>query len=228
MRSKADIFKGCEDAKKYDWIEAIHNVLSFFCACYEKMRQDSIRIIPDEEDMRDKFLENYVQPKSPLRKKYNVHQMVFNSEVKELNTTANGDKYLDIKIDNIFPLNSYDNEVNQEEYLIFECKRLKKNKKNKLYLDEGLMRFIKGEYAKNLGFAGMIGFVEEHKGLNLITKDLQERIKALSYTQKDLAIYTENNIPNCYHSQHKKDFEPYQVIDVFHLLFDYTTMIQKG
>jgi hypothetical protein len=222
MRNTADVLKGCEAANKYEWLEAMHRVLNYFVACYQQMKEDNYKVALGEELMRDGFLKHYVQPKNNRRRLCEVQQMFFNPEVKELQSTAN-EKYLDIKIDNIFPINSLDYEVNQDEYLIFECKRLKNNEKNKLYIDEGLARFVKGEYAKYLFMSGMIGFIEEHKGIEKIAKDIRKRIDKLSDNRNNFEEY--NTIPYCYHSRHSKDFAPYQEIEIFHLFLDYTRMI---
>lgn len=59
--------------------------------------------------------------------------------------------------------------------LIFECKRLSSAEKR--YLSEGLVRFIKLEYAEKENDAGMIGFVISAKDLSKMIAKLREKVK---------------------------------------------------
>ena len=63
--------------------------------------------------------------------------------------------------------------------LIFECKKLKTAEER--YLNDGLIRFIRLEYAENEDDAGMIGFIIHDTDFSPIIRKLKEKIRKFHF-----------------------------------------------
>lgn len=99
-------------------------------------------------------------------------------------------------------------------HFIIECKKLKSPAK--AYIDEGLDRFVKLQYAEGDEYGGMIGFVIKGDK-STISQKLQEKIAPLGHTNIIRKGAAEPGF-NSVHSRTNKS-----QIELYHLFFDFNS-----
>ncbi|MBU7028381.1 MAG: hypothetical protein HXS48_15720 [Theionarchaea archaeon] len=161
------------------------------------------------------------------KEKYGVEFLGFEIEPGEINMTYETIGFLDIKVTNACSqeLRKYDEDI----YYAIECKRLdNSSKKVDAYVKNGILRFIIGKYSKNMPLACMIGFIEEGNPCIIVNKinDRLEIDKRIITLQKLVNCDIQEKFEQSYISKHKRQ-NNLGIIDLYHLLFDYTGIIQK-
>jgi hypothetical protein len=121
-----------------------------------------------------------------------------------------------------------ENHTSEDFYFSIECKRLKGTSKNRLYIDEGINRYVQNHYARAMPFAGMIGFIE--KGvISQIKDDIDRRLSKYNGNGKpetyDLLNFfaVEKDFKYSYLSKHARVKN--SPITIYHLFLDYTSII---
>lgn len=116
---------------------------------------------------------------------------------------------------------------------VIECKRANgDSEKNRLYIEEGINRFIDNKYTSYENMAGVIGFVESHKSkksfpegkINNIVKDINSRLEkdfSNSTKEKMTKIAIDESNEYTYSSLHTKSDNSGE-IKLFHLMLDNT------
>ncbi|WP_113663498.1 hypothetical protein [Pedobacter nanyangensis] len=102
---------------------------------------------------------------------------------------------------------------------IVECKRLKSA--DKLYFDEGLLRFLTLHYSKGHEYAGMIGFVINDKDGDILS-GLKSKVVNYDYLSTDFVNSSFPLLPASFLSSHKRTDS--STINIFHLLFSFAQM----
>ena len=195
----ANIFKYNDDAYY------LKQILGLFCYSYNKLKIDKlsspysrksihteiIKIkgkkakLELEDYLRNDLIKSYVNKD---KKTFNIENYKFLTGIEETNefvSTGN----LDIKV--LLPTSSF---VNEEPYLIFECKRINKLKAKKdYYITGGIERFTNRQYypTHNAKIGIMLAFAEmeivtQKEDFNLIVDSLNNQIKTKSYNIKEL------------------------------------------
>ncbi|MCP4218784.1 MAG: hypothetical protein GY765_29400 [bacterium] len=125
-------------------------------------------------------------------------------------------------------IQSHDDFTEEDYYFAFECKRLERNAKNRLYIKEGIKRYVKNAYAKAMPLAGMIGFVEAGD-LETIKNDINRRLETktdrhkITTTRLLQFFKVEKAFKYSYSSRHTRIQNT--AIDLNHLFLDYSTII---
>ena len=180
----------------------------------------------DEETLRS-MLKTYMQNNRGNFKLGNYHIDSESAEIDECTYKTLG--YCDLKI-TIPDNNEWSNET--EKYFIIECKRLDGSvNKNKLYISQGIHRFITEKYSKNMNIGGMIAFVENNKGaikdINEIVEDINKKLieDFRHLADEKLFPYTViENFVNSYQSKHDIRYKN-RTIKLTHLFFDNRNVI---
>ncbi len=199
-----------------------HNILRCFIVCSQEMAVNSL---PEkdsrsslEDFLRNVFVEKYVRKN---KRNFGLSTQRFEVETGTINKKYHNEGFIDIFIINIFDYG------NENEYFVFECKRLKNNSKNQLYIDEGINRFVNNTYAAKMPISGMIGFIEEAKdGIPNLIGDLKKRIdKTPNIIDKFIAFPIDKSSQLSYHSKHERIQN--MPIELTHLLFDFQEILAK-
>jgi hypothetical protein len=104
---------------------------------------------------------------------------------------------------------------------VVECKRLfQQPNKNKLYLDDGLIRFIDLRYAPTNQFAGMVGFVVSGN-INTIFNETAQNTDNFHPTnpKRSVQIPTDRNLNHSFTSFHERTNKT--EITIYHLLLEF-------
>lgn len=215
-------------------------VLRLIIFCYGKILQK------EKFDLREITTKTSIKPEDYL--KYNLTHdylrkykskfplttyLYFLYETGEYDQENEKEYSVDIAIYNINrPLIPYkkdgENYTSEDFYFSIECKRLKDTGKNKLYIDEGIKRYVQNHYARAMPFAGMIGFIE--KGIiNEIKDDIDKRLSKYNETG-ELVTYellhffaVEKNFRFSYSSRHGRIGN--SPVTIYHLFLDYSSLI---
>jgi hypothetical protein len=101
-----------------------------------------------------------------------------------------------------------------------ECKRVfQQPSGNKVYLTDGLIRFVELKYAKNNDYAGMIGFVVSGNITTIIDQITKET--HIFHKSEDAIKDSEINWEYSFSSIHKRIDE--RSIQIYHLFFDFNS-----
>ena len=191
--------------------------------CYKMMLSDKVRVMNNENLIRDKLLIKYLK-NNEIRNKIQLTKYLFDKEVPEDNTKGR----TDIKVQTI---NTF---LDTSAYYIIECKRLNNQNLNGTtglnakYIKNGIMRFIDVQYSTNKYLNGMIGFVVEqmdiHANITNINNLLRENFSDAN-TETFLALLSFiEDFKYQYYSTHKDSGN--KKIKLYHLMFDFSKNIE--
>lgn len=195
----ASIFKYNDDAYY------LKQILGLFCHSYNELRLDKLstpysrKSIHDqikkikgekaklelEDYLRNDLVQSYVNKDKKI---FNIENYKFLTGIEEtIDFVSTGN--LDIKV--LLPTSSF---VNEEPYIIFECKRINKLKAKKdYYISGGIERFTNRQYypIHNAKVGIMLAFAEmeilsQKEDFNLIKESLNNQIKKKTYNVKEL------------------------------------------
>ncbi len=102
-----------------------------------------------------------------------------------------------------------------ERKIVFECKKLFSAERR--YLNDGLIRFIRLEYAEKEKDAGMIGFVIKPKDLSKIISEIKRKVSKFHFHA--LVDKPVCNYPYSFQSVHIR--QNYSEILIFHFFFEF-------
>jgi hypothetical protein len=221
------------DAKSFIKSEGIYLgefklVLELLIYCYNQIIEKEIFGQYKSGYQLEHFLRNVlVSYLIRSKEKYGIEYLGFETEPGEINVTYKTIGFLDIKVTNACSqeLKKYDEGI----YYAIECKRLdNSSEKIDAYVKNGILRFVIGKYSKNMPLACMIGFVEEGNPCAIVNK-INDRLvidKKIITVQKLVNYDIQKKFEQSYVSKHKRQ-NNLGIIDLYHLLFDYTGIIQK-
>lgn len=176
----------------------------------------------DEENYDEDILRNDLKKYMEINQKKLLRKVCFRSESATVDEKTKKTKGR-IDISAIYRLG-----LPSEHDITFECKRLSKNKKNRDYINEGLMDFVNGKYAEKMPLGGMVGFVEKGN-ISTICADLRKKIHKKSPTKlkgEFTSTKIQDDFEHSYKSEHKRN-NKIGNITIYHLLFDYTGIINS-
>ncbi|MDX9743303.1 MAG: hypothetical protein RBT59_05755 [Arcobacteraceae bacterium] len=102
----------------------------------------------------------------------------------------------------------------------FECKRLSCNHKNQEYINNGINRYKKSFYAKEMPFAAMIGYIEQGNVEQIIT-DINEKLST-KFPNDNKIVH--NNLFYWKSSHSRKDNDN---ITLYHIFLDFRDTQKK-
>lgn len=197
-------------------------ILELCIYAHSQMTQNETQLYDKDEETLRSMLKTYMQNNRGNFKLGNYHIDAESAEIDECTYKTLG--YCDLKI-TIPTNNEWSNEP--ERYFTIECKRLDGSvNKNKLYISQGIHRFITEKYSKNMNIGGMIAFVENNKSsikninefVENINKELIEDFKH-QVDEKLLPYTITENFTNSYQSHHNINNKG-RTINLIHLFFD--------
>ncbi len=156
-----------------------------------------------ENDIRDRFIYDFYH-ESPLLKKWIQSNILF----------VNWERWV-FKNDEDLGRTDLSFAISGFEYIV-ECKRLK-NASQK-YIDEGLYRFISGNYSSNESYAGMIGFVVEGNIENICEK-IKNKCKTENYISNSFVQKEFNDNQYSFKTSHFKNDST--KINIYHLFLEF-------
>jgi hypothetical protein len=209
------------NAKTYT--EEFRYLLVGIVSCYNMMIKDNIKVLNDENEIRDRILRDYLN-NDDIRKSIELTEFAFNPEVQEKDSKGN----VDIKIEIKNPLRSV------APYYIIECKRLDGRNilgvsgLNGEYIKNGICRFADGKYSTHCGINGLIGFVVTELDIGANTEHINTLAKTKINCNMIREIQKEYFIPNFdYHySSDHKDCKN-NTFTLYHLMLDFSSNIEK-
>jgi uncharacterized protein (UPF0297 family) len=156
-----------------------------------------------ENDIRDRFIYDFYHV-SPLLNKLiqtnilyvNWERWVFKNE-EDLGRT-----------DISFAISGFE--------FIIECKRLKNV--NQKYIDEGLTRFVNGDYLSRESYAGMIGFITEGDP-DYIHEQMKEKCKTESYINSSFIAEPLIGFKYYFKTTHMRKKMP--IVNIYHLFLEF-------
>jgi len=193
------------------------NIFGKIIICYNLMISDGIILSNNENKIRNKLVNNYLND-NKIRNKIDLKNYYFQPEAPTKNDTGR----IDIKI-----ISQQTTFSNTDFFYAIECKRLNgKNKLNNEYISNGIKRFTDEKYPFCENTAGMIGFVVSqmniHENIGLINQLLQSTFNEAN-TEKGLMKKQINpNFEYSYYSCHKVGKT---TKTIYHLMFDFSSNI---
>ncbi|MCD7894814.1 MAG: hypothetical protein LUG60_14155 [Erysipelotrichaceae bacterium] len=125
----------------------------------EEYKRENHKLSNDENMLRNILVEEFLNEDNH-RNKHEMTDFRFESESQE-NYDYSTKKYkgrCDIKV-----IYNKDYFKKKEGYYLVECKRIDgKNKLNKQFVDEGVLRFVTGKYSSYYRYSTMLGFIVKH------------------------------------------------------------------
>lgn len=207
--------------------EEFKTVLKLLIFCYNEILnletpQSYEKGFKLENHLRNVLVKNYLRK---YKERYGISYLGFEIESGEIDINDVTVGFIDIKVVNAGLVTSM--KCDEDVYYAIECKRLDKySSKISKYVEEGILRFINGKYSNNMPLAGMLGFIEKNTPDIILGKIIDK-------LNNEKCINTINNLDNCvlqddfeysYLSKHERK-DPLGPIDIYHLLFDYTSLI---
>lgn len=211
------------------YLDEFKLVLKLLIDCYGQITENEI-FNPDETEhsfenyLRNVLVEKYLRKN---KERHKIGYLGFEIEPGEISLAYKTIGFLDIKVTNACSqrLTRYDESI----YYAIECKRLDNcSRKIKAYVEDGILRFVIGKYSKNMPLACMIGFIEDGNPFIIVNK-INDRLmidKKIITLQKLVNCNIEKEFEQSYISKHRKQ-DNFGVIDLYHLMFDYTGIIQQ-
>jgi hypothetical protein len=205
-----------------NYTKEFQRILRGVFICYTMMLRDKVELPNDENKIRDKLLDCYLNDDA-VRNRADLIWYSFNKEVPEKNGR------IDIKVEIKNPF------ISTKAYYIIECKRLE-NKNltgisglNAEYINNGIYRFVSKYYSTYHSVNAMIGFVVEKmnickniRNVNALLKN--SRLNSCNTTQE---IQQETFIPDfkCHYSSVHNDCDN-ESFTLYHLMFDFSDNIK--
>jgi hypothetical protein len=147
---------GFQEAEDYIF-KRFRQVSNYIIECYIILKDENRKLtVHKEDEIRNVLVADYLR-KRDLKKKYGLGDLRFEPEPGTIDKNYKNTGYIDIKVLNI----TVGNYGDEDEYFVFECKRLQNKSKSQDYIDKGVIRFINNTYAETMPVAGMIGFIEK-------------------------------------------------------------------
>lgn len=138
----------------------------------------------------------------------------FTDEMQEGDEDSRRAPHIDIVI---FPY------TEQDVFLSIECKRLAKNDLTRLYVVEGVDRFVTGKYGRKSAVGAMVGYIIEGAPEELVNRINVhiERHQGMGHEHRMSLASPIHWLQSVYNSDHIRS-EPHPLISLTHLLFDLT------
>lgn len=232
--------------RKTQYSETVFKMVSdYLIFCYFKLLASKIvyskkyisehTAISLENYLRDRFLYEFIQKSKNEYKLFNpdnfkvIASFLYFAEVQTLfnkESKLRASK-IDIFVTNLSN-NLMGNNVVEQIYFDFECKRLNKYLK-KEYVAHGIKRHLERDFENGFPFTGMIGFVEDgsiDQIVNDINKVLKKQKKSIISNIEYLRhVKLNNNFKNFYKSKHLKANS--NEFNIYHLFFDYSNILSN-
>jgi len=209
------------------YYEEFKAVLSLLMRCYNEIRTNEIpksyeKGFELENHLRNVLVKKYLRI---YKEKFGISYLGFEIESGEIDLNHITVGFIDIKVTNAGLINSM--ECDEDIYYAIECKRLNKySQKITGYVEEGIYRFVDGKYSSKMPLACMIGFIEKNDP-NIIVNKINIKLKddtSIVTIQELNKYHIQDDFENSYLSKHeRKNLE--DIIDIYHLMFDYTSLI---
>ncbi|TAF95201.1 MAG: hypothetical protein EAZ32_07975 [Cytophagia bacterium] len=205
----------------------IRLILTHILDCHKLMIVENRKVKNDEDTIRYILTEDYLMnPKVRKKLGISLSGYLFQPEAPIINDTYKAVGWIDIKV--FLPSQIEDD---QKALYFIECKRLDgKSKLNKYYVEGGILRFIENKYQTFFGSNGMLAFcvapfnveantLKINKYINNLCKENTEKVLAKNDFLDDEA--------NTYLSQHWLAATPVEKFSLYHLMLDFSPMIEK-
>ncbi|WP_407534871.1 hypothetical protein [Elizabethkingia miricola] len=177
------------------------------------MLEDYDTVENNENKLKNRLYRDYLNNQR-VRNLLGLNNFIFKTETALVDGNYNERGYSDIEV-----IDLKKSFYSTEASYIIECKRLdSKNPNNKkslyrLYIEEGINRFIKEKYPSYFGVNGMLGFIVEKTN---IESQFSSLINLENY------LFIEN-----YNSSYKTEHETVtnKNVILYHLMFDFSNKI---
>ncbi len=205
------------------------NILTKITTCYQMMVKDKVRVPNNENKIRDILYNNYLN-NNTIRAILKLTYYIFDCEVAEYDKDGNAIGFLDYKI------STQNTFIESNSYYSIECKRLDDQNitgatgLNAKYIQNGIMRFVTGQYLSHTGINGMIGFIvarmniaDNIKNINRLLKD---DFKNANTTNNLKSVNFIKTFTYSYCSTHGSVKE--KEIKLYHLMFDFSKNMEQS
>jgi hypothetical protein len=202
----------------------IRLILTHISDCHKLMIAENRKVKNDENFIRNVLMKDYL--KSPkVKKKLGITEYRFQPESPVINDDYSEIGRTDIEVS---LLTHFDND---DAVYRIECKRLDGySTLNKYYVEGGILRFVENKYQTFFGSNGMLAFcvapfdveantLKINKYINNLCKENTEKVLAKNDFLDDEA--------NTYLSQHWLAATPVEKFSLYHLMLDFSPMIEK-
>lgn len=217
----------------------VRKIMSYVINCYLLTVKDGKKYdylkrgkIKQENLLRNGLVEDYMRKHTHLINNGIDEYIIINKEATEpyqdSERLESHDDPIDIKID----YSPIKNDLkDQSVYFAIECKRITKNSDSKGYVGD-ILKFSERIYMeRRLPFEGQIGFIEDSKIshssiFSTINKQLKSQKKLTTIRELEPTKFN-SDFDGSYRSLHEKANEGKDKFFVFHLFFDYSSLILK-
>ena len=204
------------------------NILTGITICYQMMVKDKVPVPNNENKIRDILYNTYLN-NNEIRNVLKLTDYIFDCEVAEYDKDGNLTGYLDYKI------STQNTFIESNSYYSIECKRLDNQNLtgdtglNAKYIENGIMRFITGQYLSLHGINGMIGFIVEQmhitNNIKNINRLLKNNFKNVNTKDNLKSVHFIKNFKYSYCSTHENVNR--KEIKLYHLMFDFSKNLLK-
>lgn len=222
-------------------------VVSYFVFSYRQMLNDNEKYSKQycntnttfkfEDYLKWNFVKKYLQNeqnkiKSGIKEIANF-SFQFETDKEYIQDEIIKPDKIDIFISNLGLNATWNNEVKEDHYFAFECKRLHNKKNNNAYITD-IEKFVQRDYWQTgfrFPFNGLIGFVEKSTiSIQEIINDIDLKLrnhKTIESFENDGNILEKSPICdfNYYRLSKHKHILVSATIEVHHLFFDYSEII---
>lgn len=220
--------------------QRIKQILSYVLECHRLMIVDNVTFslseikkskIKPENKFRNFLVDNYLRRNNHLLNKNSETEYIhFDKESEETfveNEIEQTDK-IDIYIKD-FALRKSLKEKNQNVYFAIECKRIKIKSDTKEYVLD-IQKYVKRNHISlRLPFEGQIAFIENERLTHkIISDEINFILKETNTIITDSFLMPEklhSTVDGTYSSKHKKNFGNNDPFLIYHLMFDYSTVV---
>ena len=230
--------------RKYSITESrIRNILWYVIECYMLFKEDVVyskkevrqnTTIAFEDYLRNRFIQDYlVKNKDLLKQKTSaLEEINFLYETQKEYIDSQDNKQKPDKIDiyiNKLGLRDVWKENDENIYFAIECKRIEILSDTSTYIGD-IEKFTNRNYIDTrLPFEGQLAFIENSsithiKLSNEINKKLKEKQNIITYgILNPISIHT--RFDGTYLSMHKRNTDKQESFSIYHLLFDYSSIV---
>jgi len=226
--------------------DRITTIIWYVIECYQLLQRDKptyskswIRTQTThkpEDYLKMEFVDKYLIPNKAIihTKISELYQINFSYEPqKRYIDTADGKQKVD-KIDiyiNKLGLQNEWKEPDENVYFAIECKRIEILSDTRDYVSD-IRKFTQRNHTNlRLPFEGMIAFIENknltHKEVSAKVSDTLRNTKTIKTKQYLVFKAFHSGFDGSYTSSHKKNYGNNEDFSIYHLLFDYSTLVSK-
>jgi len=217
--------------------DRIRTILCYVVDCYNQIISDNKIYdyskrgkIKHENYLRNGLVDDYLRKNIDQINTGTDEYSIFNKDAEESYVNVNDSLKHNDPIDIQIVDHALQKEWNSNDQIYFaiECKRVKKLSDTTEYVKD-IRKFTERNYiSTRLPFEGQLAFIESKSlSKSKIVDRINDKIKKHASIKTDTFLSEIEIHPSkcTYYSEHKKSFEPFNPLSIYHLMLDYSEIV---